>query len=148
MQNFLFYYKPSSNIKDFEVYDSIKAVTRIIDTRIKNLNFEIVFDIASDIKIRGIRNEWMQVWMNIISNALAAAQKNAIEHPCLNISITDDTLRFSDNCGGIEEKVLANFHNGIYTGLGIKICQDIVSKHKKSFHIQNLKSGVLIEIIV
>lgn len=65
MQNFLDYYKPSSNVSNFEVYDSIKSALSIIDTKIKNSNLHIEFLGDFDVKIKGIRNEWMQVWINI-----------------------------------------------------------------------------------
>ena len=146
MQNFLEYYKPSTNIKEFEVYDSIKAVIRIIDTRIKNLNFDISFDIISNAHMRGIRNEWMQVWMNILSNALAAAEKNIITHPRMLISISNTSIQFSDNCGGIELKLLNNLKQKIYSGLGIKMCQDIVTKYGKTLDIYNTNDGALFTI--
>lgn len=146
MQNFLEYYKPSRNIKEFEVHDSIKAVTRIIDTRIKNLNFDITFNIVSNTKIRGIRNEWMQVWMNILSNALSAAEKNAIKNPHMIITISSTSIKFSDNCGGMQQKLLNNLNCEIYSGLGIKICKDIVAKYGKTLHISNTNEGVIIDI--
>lgn len=146
MQNFLEYYKPSTNIKEFEVHDSIKAVIRIIDTRIKNLNFDISFDIISNAYMRGIRNEWMQVWMNILSNSLAAAEKNIIIDPHMLISISNTSIQFSDNCGGIELKLLNNLNHEIYSGLGIKMCQDIVTKYGKTLDIYNTNDGALFTI--
>lgn len=146
MQNFLEYYKPSSNIQEFEVHDSIKAVISIIDTRIKNLNLEIIFTIISNTHLQGIRNEWMQVWMNILSNTLNIAQKRSIEYPYIIITIDETTICFQDNCGGVEPAILENFTHDIHSGLGIKMCKDILKKYGKSLHVKNTKEGALFEI--
>ena len=146
MQNFLEYYKPSDKIQLFHVEDSIKAVVTILDTRIKNLDVDIVFNITSDANIQGIRNEWMQVWMNILSNTLNAADKNAIKNPRMIISISDISIQFSDNCGGIKEKSLNNLNHEIYSGLGIKMCKDIVAKYGKNLDIYNENNGMVISI--
>ena len=146
MQNFLEYYKPSSNIQEFEVHDSIKAVISIIDTRIKNLNLEIIFTIISNTHLKGIRNEWMQVWMNILSNTLNIAQKRSIEYPYIIITIDETTICFQDNFGGVEPAILENLTHDIHSGLGIKMCKDILKKYGKSLHVKNTKEGALFEI--
>ena len=146
MQNFLEYYKPSTSIQAFEAYDSIKAVLSILDTRIKNLNFEVVFDVKAHTILKGIRNEWMQVWMNIISNALNVAQKRCIEHPKMVITLSDTSIHFHDNCQGIDLQIIENMRKNIYSGIGLKMCHDIVEKYGRKLLIQNSDEGMQVTI--
>lgn len=146
MQNFLDYYKPSRKTHEFEVQDSIRAVISIIDTRIKNLNCEIIFTIHANAYLKGVRNEWMQVWMNLLSNTLNVAQKRSIAYPYVIITIDEDSIQFQDNCGGVEASILENINHDIQSGLGIKICKDIAKRYGKSLHVKNIQKGILIEI--
>jgi len=147
MQNFLEYYKPSDKIQRFNVGDSIKAVVTILDTRIKNLDVAIVFNVLHDVEFTGIRNEWMQVWMNLLSNTLNTIQKRAIKHPRILITIDEFTITFRDNCGGIEQEILEYITLEIHSGLGIKMCRDILKKYGNSLHVKNVGEGLLVEIM-
>lgn len=146
MQNFLEYYKPSTKIQEFEVHDSIKAVISIINTRIKNLNLEIIFTIISNAHLKGVRNEWMQVWMNILSNTLNIAQKRSIRYPYIVITVDETSIQFQDNCGGIDPVILENLSHEIYSSLGLKMCNDIAKKYGKSLHVTNAKEGALLKV--
>lgn len=148
MQNFLEYYKPSTNSQRFEVCDSIKAVIQILDTRIKKLNIEISFTIIADAYIQGIRNEWMQVWMNILSNTLNIAQKRSISYAKITIIIDQNRVTFEDNCGGIEASILKDITHEVYQGLGIKMCKDIITKYNGHFIIENKNDGVCSSILL
>ena len=106
MQNFLDYYKPSNNISEFEVYDSIKSALSIIDTKIKYSNLKIEFIGDFSTKIEGIKNEWMQVWINLIINAINISNLRKIEKPEMKISIQKNEIIFEDNCGKIDDKLL------------------------------------------
>ncbi len=148
MQNFLEYYKPSTNVYEFEVEDSIRAVIRILDTRIKNLNVAIAFHQTSNTHFIGIRNEWMQVWMNLLSNMLNMAQKRAIKYPYIEITISENAISFHDNCGGIEPEILEKLNKGSYkNGLGINMSREIVEKYGKSLFMHNLDQGAQFMIV-
>jgi len=146
MKNFLDYYKPTTNIQEFEVHDSIKAVINIMDTRIKNLNLEIIFTVISNVHLKGIRNEWMHVWMNILSNTLNIAQYRSIAHPCIIITLDEASIQFQDNCGGIEPAILESIAHDTHSGLGIKMCKEILKKYGKALHVKNAKEGALFGI--
>lgn len=71
----------------------------------------------------------MQVWMNIISNASNVAQKRCIEHPKMVITLSDTSIHFHDNCQGIDLQIIENMRKNIYSGIGLKMCHDIVEKY-------------------
>lgn len=147
MQNFLDYYKPSVNVLEFEVYDSIKSALSIIDTKIKNNNLHIEFKGDFDIKIKGIRNEWMQVWINLIINSINISIKRGIQNPIIEIKLSKDSIIFEDNCGKIDEALFKEINQEKYKGLGIKMSKEIAKKNNKNMIITNGEKGAIFKFI-
>ncbi|MGD9623746.1 MAG: transporter substrate-binding domain-containing protein [Arcobacter sp.] len=147
MQNFLDYYKPSVNVLEFEVYDSIKSALSIIDTKIKNNNLHIEFKGDFDIKIKGIRNEWMQVWINLIINSINISIKRGIQNPIIEIKLSKDSIIFEDNCGKIDEALFIEINQEKYKGLGIKMSKEIAKKNNKNMIITNGEKGAIFKFI-
>ena len=147
MQNFLDYYKPSSNIYEFEVYDSIVSALSIIDTKIKNSNLHIEFLGDFDVKIKGIRNEWMQVWINLIINSINISILRNIKNPQIEISLSKNEIIFEDNCGRIEENLLEKINEEKYTGIGIKMAKEIANKNNQQMIILNSKKGAIFKFV-
>ncbi|RXI29661.1 histidine kinase [Arcobacter aquimarinus] len=147
MQNFLDYYKPSSNIYKFEVYDSIISALSIIDTKIKNSNLHIEFLGDFDVKIKGIRNEWMQVWINIIINSINISIMRDIKNPQIEIYLSKNEIVFQDNCGKIKEELLEKINKEKYTGIGIKMAKEIANKNNQEMIISNSKKGAIFKFV-
>lgn len=147
MQNFLDYYKPSSNISEFDAYDSINSALSIIDTQIKNNGLNIEFKGDFSVKINGIRNEWMQVWINIIINAINISTKREISNPNIEITIKNDEIVFEDNCGKIDNEILEKLIDKNYFGLGIKMANEIALKNNKKMIISNSSKGAKFKFI-
>lgn len=146
MQNFLDYYKPSVNRIEFDILESIKSSISIINTKIKNQNLIINYNIKGNISIVCIRNQWMQVWINLINNSINQAIKENILNPIINITINENSIILEDNCRGFNEDILENFSKNDLNGLGLKMCRDIVSKNGWEFSIINTQKGALIKI--
>ena len=146
MQNFLDYYKPSTTKVNFEILDSIKSALSIISTKIKNYAVEIeILDEQSN-EILAIKNQWMQVWINIVNNSINEAIKKNIDIPKIKIILKKDLILIEDNCLGFDTLTLDKANNKNLNGLGIKMCQDILSKDNWQMSIANTKTGALIKI--
>jgi two-component system, NarL family, sensor histidine kinase EvgS len=146
MQNFLDYYKPSTNCIEFDIVESIKAAKSIMNTKINNNNLTIEFDIIENITINSIRNQWMQIWINLINNSINQAIKEDIAQPNIKITIQKDLISFEDNCKGFKEDILDKFNNNTLDGLGLKMSKDIVNKDGWELTIINASSGVRVTI--
>ena len=146
MQNFLDYYKPSSNRITFDVLDSIKSALSIIDTKIKNHDVQIELIKKENNQILAIKNQWMQIWINIINNSINEAIKKEILNPKIKIIIEKDLIIIEDNCLGFKKSILKNLNHKNFKGLGIKMCMDILSKDKWQMNISNTQTGTLIKI--
>lgn len=146
MQNFLDYYKPYVNPIKFDIFESIKSSTSIINTKIRNHNLVINYNIKENLSIIAVRNQWMQVWINLISNSINQAIKENISNPIINITIRKNSILLEDNCKGFTEEILENFSKNRLNGLGLKMCKDIVLKDGWKFTIMNTQKGALIKI--
>jgi len=146
MQNFLDFYKTSTRVETFCIYDSIKMSQTIIDPKIKNNGAKIHIEGELNATLTGIKNEWMQVWLNLINNSINAAQMRGIEEPTITIHISDSSIEFQDNSGGIDDALLAEIGIGSQRGLGIKISKDIVKKYGKELSVRKIDGGTSFSI--
>ena len=145
MQNFLEYYKPSKNKTTFDVLESIHASISIINTKIKN--HDVAINILGDsVEFYGIKNQWMQIWLNLINNSINQAIKKEIGNPTITITVHKNCITLEDNCEGFEEEVLKNFQSEHFSGLGLKMSKDIANKEGWDIELLNKKEGASVRV--
>jgi len=138
MQNFLEFYKPSIIQKEFSIYDSISQALFIVETNIISYDIRIEFLGDKDSTLFGIKNEYMQIWLILINNAINAFKQSNVETKVITITIGDkkNEIRFSDNARGHIEP--SDFTKGV----GLLMCQQILGKYSKSLVLENTPDGV------
>jgi two-component system, NarL family, sensor histidine kinase EvgS len=145
MQNFLEYYKPSKNKTEFDVIESINAALSIINTKIKNHDVDISI-VGSGVHFFGIKNQWMQVWLNLINNTIHQAIRKEIANPKIVITVNKNSVTFEDNCEGFEQDIIDNLHSDDFSGLGLKMSKDIVQQEGWDIEIFNKKEGAMVKV--
>lgn len=138
MQNFLEFYKQSSIKTDFSVYESIESALSIIETKIIDGGVHISIE-GEDCILNGVKNEWMQVWLNLLNNSIGVMAERNVSNPTVQISLSPDRILFCDNGGGMD---LGVEHHG----LGIPMCRDILDKYGASLNLYNRDSGLCAQI--
>jgi nitrogen fixation/metabolism regulation signal transduction histidine kinase len=146
MQNFLDFYRPSTTSSSFDAKESILGSMSIIQTKIRNNNVSIKIVGKEDIHIEGIKNQWMQVWLNLLNNSINQAIKNNITSPYIKIHINDSFLFFHDNCGGFSANMLEQISKKDFPGLGLKMSKQIVQKYGYDLELSNLQEGAFVKI--
>jgi two-component system, NarL family, sensor histidine kinase EvgS len=146
MKVFLDFYKPSSYVEIFDVRESIETTLNIIDMKIKHYKVNIAINTHQNLTIKAIRNEWMHIWLNFINNSINIAVQRDVLNPTITIDIYDDKIVFQDNCGQIEENILANLQKENYKGLGIKMSKQILKKYNWDLVFGNTEKGAIFEI--
>jgi len=138
MQNFLEFYKPSIIQKEFNVYDSIQQALSIVETNIISYEIRIAFLGDKEATLFGIKNEYMQVWLILISNAINAYKESTVETKVITITIGDaqSGIQFCDNAKGYIDS--SDFTKGV----GLLMCKQILGKYAKKLVLQNVSSGV------
>lgn len=139
MQAFLEFYKPSTVIREFNARKSIEKILTILGAKIKDNQIQVDINCDFDAQIIGVENEWMHIWLNIISNSVAIFEQRKIQNPKINIIITKESVSFCDNGGGGEIDEMLKCKSG---GLGLKMCNEIAAKYSKKLSIQKAQNGL------
>ena len=147
MNTFLGYYKKESDYSSFKIEENITQVMQLIDLEIKksNLNINIIPDFP--LEITSNKNEWLHVWLNLISNSIKASISNNIENPQINITLNKDAILFEDNCGGFKNEILDDIQKHKQKGLGLKMTFKILEKSGYFMNIKNYKNGAKFTIL-
>ncbi len=139
MQAFLEFYKPSGVVKEFDVRKSIEKILTILDAKIRENQIQVDIDCSFDGHISGVENEWMHIWLNILSNSMSIFIKRKIQNPKINITISKESVLFCDNGGGGDIEAILEFKN---SGLGLKMCKEIAAKYSKKLSIVETEEGL------
>ncbi len=142
IDDFRNFYQPTKDKKLFSIKDSISQCYKIVASSFEqnSVEFEIVGD---DTKINSYENEFEQVIVNILNNAVDAAKVKKREvdfNPkvLIDIRVEDSIIvNISNNCGTIPSKVLDRIFEPYFTtkfenqgtGIGLYMAKVIVEKN-------------------
>ena len=126
------------------VIDGIETVLQIYHNQIKQ-NIELVREYATVPKIWCYPDELMQVWTNLIHNALQATKPAGIL--TITTQLVDDRLlvEIVDTGSGIPSEIQPRIFDAFYTtkplgegsGLGLHISQQIIKKHQGTIEVNS-----------
>ncbi|MFA6740038.1 MAG: transporter substrate-binding domain-containing protein [Arcobacteraceae bacterium] len=132
-----------SNEKESSFFDiniPIEKVLYLVSSKLKNRNIEIVKN-TQEIIILGLVNEFIQVLLNVINNAVDALEEIDSKNKFIFIDIykEKDTLilKIKDNAGGIKEEIMDRIFEPYFTtkyksqgtGIGLYMSNEIIKKH-------------------
>jgi signal transduction histidine kinase len=154
INDFRNYFKPSKEKREFTVSEAVSEVTRLLSAKMKKHNIEIDCIKDDKILIFGVINEFKQVVLNIINNAIDAIEEKSISEGKIGVTIEAKTdivvVKISDNAGGILEELLPDrlFQSYITTkgesgtGIGLEISKKIIESNMGgSLYAHNIESG-------
>lgn len=146
MHAFLDFYRSSSKLTHFNIFESIQETLLILDTKLKENDVKIEFDIKHNLSLEGAKNEWMQVWLNLLNNTIHQGIEKKINKIVLTISIDENLILFEDNCLGVCARILEQFANCTNEGVGLKMCHDILEKYDWNMKITNTQKGARVSL--
>ena len=124
----------------FDVNTPIDKVLYLVSSKLKNRRIEIIKN-TQEMVILGLVNEFIQVLLNIINNALDAFEENDLENKFIFIDVykKENTLvlTIKDNAGGIKEEIINKIFEPYFTtkqkkqgtGIGLYMSNEIIKKH-------------------
>ncbi|RXK13629.1 histidine kinase [Halarcobacter mediterraneus] len=142
IDDFMHFFKPNEAKRVFFIQDTITKTLNIFDYNLHIGKIKIIKNI-NDVKLINYESELIQVIMNILSNSKDAFIERQIEKRYVFIStkVEKDILFLSikDNAGGIPrdsidkifEPYFTTKHQFQGTGIGLFMCQEIITKHMK-----------------
>lgn len=139
IDDFRYFFKPQREKEDFYLENCCNRTIDLLEVNFLEKNIKVICTI-DDVKINGYETELIQVLINLLNNS-----KDALESKEDEKLIFIDILRknnkaiikIKDNAGGIDEDILDKVfepyfttkHQAQGTGIGLYMCQEIVTKH-------------------
>jgi len=150
-QNF---FNPDKKMELFNIFKAIKNTILIVEGSLKKSDIDVIVDGDSSLIIKGYKNEFSQVILNLISNAKDALNQKKILNKNIKINIKKDKkiaiIEIVDNGGGIDNKILDKIfepyfttkHSSQGTGLGLYMAKMIIEQSMGGeLEAENLKDG-------
>lgn len=157
IDDFKEFYTPSKVKEKFLVIEAIRSAVTIMSSDLKkrNIDLELKFDSNEDIEVYGIKSEFSQAILALISNSYDALKD--IEKPFVKITVSSTTaeviIKLSDNAGGIKKKNLEKVFEPYFstkksgTGIGLYLVKLIIEKSfNGKINLKNSEKGVLFTI--
>ncbi len=146
MHTFLEFYRPTTQKTHFTIFESVQEILVILDTKLKQSNVHVAFSVQDNFSLFGIKNEWMQIWLNLLNNTMHQASKKAIKEVKVRITIDKECIVFEDNCLGFEPDILENLKTGNCERLGLAMCQSILEKYHWKLTFSNTPKGAKVNL--
>lgn len=142
--------KEQTNLDDF-----IQSIVKQLNPRFKGKLININFHLESSETMEIDRNRMKQVLINILDNAIKFSPQNSvisialkIEEKWVKLSIEDEGYGISkDDLPRVKEKFFKGRNVNSSNGIGLSICDEIISLHGGKFEIQSeLGEGTIVTI--
>lgn len=168
IDDFRYFFKPQKEKTNFYIESCCKKTIDLINSNLLSHDIKVIYKIE-DIEIFGYENELIQVLINILNNAKDAliSSNNSEKLIFIDIFKKEDKaiIEINDNAGGIDENIIESVfepyfttkHQSQGTGIGLFMCQEIISKHMNgqisisnaSFEFNGIDyTGALVKIIL
>ena len=153
IDDFQNFFNPDKKCEDHELSELIIRGTSFAKPRLSTANIGLTFSCQEGIIINTYANEFSQVIINIVNNAIDVLLERKIIEPCIDVSAKKEngvlTVAISDNAGGIDEKILHQVFEPYFstkgkngTGLGLYMSAMIIEKELGGhISVTNTKKG-------
>jgi PAS domain S-box-containing protein len=158
IDDFRKFLSPNRKSSSFDPNLSLKDVLKILDGQLRTSRTEVTLRLCEDVKLFGVENEFEQVLIILLNNAIDAIklqrQKKKITQGHITISTkvekNSTKIEVSDNGGGINPNILSTIFDPYFTtkadaygtGIGLYIAKNIVeSRMRGKISVANITSG-------
>ncbi len=145
-RNFL---KVDKQVKLFNLESAVKKAISLVNLKINDKDVKLHLEL-DELSVYGIKNEFIQVIINILNNARDAIKLSTRKKHHIFITISKDEyhiyIKIKDSAGGIRENILSRIfepyfttkHMSQGTGIGLYMSEEIIKNHMKGvLYIEN-----------
>jgi len=149
IDDFRNFFKTDKKKEAFSIQEALDKALALVYVQFHNKNIQIIKN-STDIEIKNLENEFIQVVINILNNARDELIKKDIDVEkiiFIDVIKKKDSIEISikDNAGGIPEDILPRVfepyfttkHKSQGTGIGLYMSQEIIRK--------NMQGEILVE---
>jgi signal transduction histidine kinase len=157
IEDFSNFFHPDKGKDYFNPLDAVEQACRLLSSRIKNIDIKI--NLHSPMKIYTYENEFIQVILTILNNAIDNFELKKVEKPTIKINIKKENMEFvltiSDNGGGIDKSIIDKIFDPYFTtkfssegkGIGLYMSKMICENSMDGILVaNNHKDGVVFTI--
>jgi len=159
VENFKEFYAPSKQKEVFSIKETLENTLLILSSNLEKRTtaININFNTNENIKISGVKNEFSQVLLALISNANEALI-NTYE-PTIDIDISSNSaeviINISDNAGGIKQNNLSKIFQAYFstkengTGIGLYMAKTIIEEgFNGKIKVENSQKGAVFSLFI
>lgn len=141
IEDFSTFFRISKEKRKFNIIEGIEEALRLIQLQLTKENIKVNIYVQEDLNlfIYGLANEFRQVIINLVHNAMMAIVNNGNEKGriVINIDNFDNMIRISisDNGGGIKEEIIQKIFDPYFTtrengsGIGLYMSKIIIENY-------------------
>lgn len=156
IDDFRSFYKNNAQPETYPVREVIDSSISLSEAMLNYTKIKVKIKIEQEENcfVHNIKNELLQVCMNILKNAHDALIKKRHENRRINITIhpqgKDICLRFEDNAGGIDDNIISKIFDPYFTtkkdshgtGVGLYMSKSIIEDHLNGeIKVENTDEG-------
>ena len=127
------------------------------DLKTNNIDLDLKFDTFEEVEIFGVKSEFTQVILSIISNAIDVLKN--IENPKIKILVFSNsaevTISLADNGGGIKSKNIKKIFEPYFStkeqgfGIGLYLSKMIIEESfLGKISVENQKEGAVFSLFI
>jgi signal transduction histidine kinase len=141
IDDFRDFIRNSNNKENITIRETIGKTLSITSSSMITHNINIILNIEDDIMIQGFKNQLIQAFINILTNAKDALNEKNLPNKLIFIDTKvvskNLILTIKDNAGGIPKEVINKIfepyfttkHKSIGTGIGLSMVYQIITSH-------------------
>lgn len=158
IDDFRNFFNPNSKKEEFFIQDAINSAIKILSATLKYHKIDIRIDSIFYKKIYGLKNEYSQAILNIISNAKDILVSRMIKNPRIKIYMIDErSLCIEDNAGGVNKDIIEKIFDPYFTtreqmqgtGIGLYMTKLIIEeKMQGKIEVKNSQDGAIFKVSI
>ena len=142
IEDFMNYFHPDKEKKVFLIHDTFMKALQLLKTRTSDITINL--KVNEELKINGYENEFTQIILVILNNALDNYEITKVDNFTIDIFIEENnnyyTILIKDNGGGIEAKTIDKIFEPYFTtkfqkegsGIGLYMAKMILEQSMQS----------------
>jgi signal transduction histidine kinase len=161
IDDFRNFFTPDREKIPFELEKVVRKTLTLVEGSLASKGIRVELSARHSPSVFGYPNEFSQVLLNIINNAIDAFSEQRCAAPCVTVSVFSErgksVVAITDNAGGIEEQAMGRIFEPYFTtkepgkgtGIGLFMAKNIVEKSMNgSLSARNTGAGAEFRIEV
>jgi signal transduction histidine kinase/ABC-type nitrate/sulfonate/bicarbonate transport system substrate-binding protein len=140
IDDFRDFFRPTREKSKFSLSECCNKTLDLLNSKLESKKIRIIKNIES-IEIEAYESELIQVIMSLLNNSRDAFKNLNNEDKIVFIDVTKEEntvlIKIKDNAGGVKKKILEKIYEPYFTtkhraqgtGIGLYMCEEIITKH-------------------